>query len=54
MFFSDYGAIDWKPNLKFENGKIEFKVLNTGLPLKIFIEGVVNSDTLISEIIKID
>ena len=54
VFFSDYGAIDWKPNLKFENGKIEFKVLNTGLPLKIFIEGVVNSDTLISEIIKID
>ncbi|WP_299112815.1 hypothetical protein [uncultured Winogradskyella sp.] len=54
QFFKDYGTIDWQPNLKVENGFINMKIQNIGQPVNIYLEGVVNSDSLISEIITVN
>lgn len=51
VFFKEYGALDWFPNLKVdENGLVTFKVLNTYTPnINLYIEGIVNGETFISE-----
>ena len=50
-FFKEYGTLDWFPNLKIdENGFVTFKILNTYTPdINIYIEGIVNGKTFISE-----
>ena len=54
QFFKDYGTVDWQPNLKVENGFINIKIQNIDQPINIYLEGVVNSNTLISEIITVN
>ena len=53
-FFREYGVIDWIPNAKIDaNGNLTFKVLNTKTDLKLFVEGVVNTNELISQQIQV-
>ncbi|MDH7447380.1 hypothetical protein [Aquimarina sp. 2201CG14-23] len=51
-FFKEYGVIDWFPKLKIGiDGNIHFKILNTELlEIKLYIEGILNDGTFISEI----
>lgn len=49
-FYRQYGVVDWFPNTKVnKDGSILLCILNTGQPIKLFIEGVVNNNTLISK-----
>ena len=52
-FFKEYGVIDWKSKLIVKNGKLDFKVLDTGVPIKLFIEGVVNNKEFVSKEIEL-
>ncbi|RNC84913.1 MAG: hypothetical protein ED556_10035 [Winogradskyella sp.] len=54
QFYKEFGAVDWKPNLKLENGVINFKVNDIDGPIKIYLEGLINDNGLVSEIITID
>nr|WP_321237124.1 hypothetical protein [uncultured Psychroserpens sp.] len=51
-FFQQFGVIDWLPNLKADNeGNVKFNICNNGLTdLKLFIEGISNDGTFISEV----
>ena len=53
-FFLNYGVIDWKSSLSFDaNGEISFKIPNTKTEnISLFVEGVINGNTLISQEIK--
>ncbi|MFP4844725.1 hypothetical protein [Winogradskyella sp. PE311] len=54
-FYNEFGTIDWKPNLEFsKDGSFNFNVLNTKNSFKLFVEGVLNDDTFISQEIIID
>lgn len=54
-FFNEYGVIDWFPNVQVDNnGYLTLKVLDTGTPITLFIEGVVNSEQLVSDHILVD
>jgi hypothetical protein len=53
-FFVDYGVVDWKTKFKVRDGFIEFKVLNTGQSIKLFLEGVRNNYELLSQELVID
>ncbi|MDG5490523.1 hypothetical protein [Psychroserpens sp. SPM9] len=55
-FFSEYGTIDWKPNLKADqDGMIRFKVKKLeNESMNIYINGIVNNHLLLSEIKVID
>ncbi|WP_299337756.1 hypothetical protein [uncultured Psychroserpens sp.] len=50
-FFNEYGTIDWKPKLKVDdNGMIKFKIVNSETEqIKLFINGIVNDNALLSE-----
>ena len=53
-FFKEYGVIDWIPNARFDDsGQMIIKVLDTKNPIKLFVEGLVNGESLISEQIEI-
>lgn len=54
-FFKNYGVIDWHPNVTIDGlGKAEFKILDTGLSqFKLFIEGLVDSEKMVSETIEV-
>ncbi len=53
-FFKAYGVIDWFPNLAVgDDGYLTFKVLDTDQPIKLFVEGLINNELLISETIEI-
>ena len=53
-FFKAYGVIDWFPNVTVgEDGYITLKVLDTEQPVKLFVEGLVNNEVLISEAIEV-
>ncbi|MCC1484543.1 hypothetical protein [Winogradskyella immobilis] len=53
-FFNEYGVVDWFPNVVVGNdGYLTLKVLDTGVPIKLFIEGVVNTEQLMSDVITI-
>lgn len=51
-FFNEYGTIDWKPNLKADqDGIISFKIVNSETEqIRLFINGIVNDNELLSEI----
>lgn len=53
-FFLNYGVIDWKSSLSFDDeGNISFSIPNTQTEnISLFIEGVINGKTLISQEIK--
>ncbi|MDT0559338.1 hypothetical protein RM697_11795 [Ichthyenterobacterium sp. W332] len=54
-FFKEYGVIDWFPNVRVgKDGTITLKILNTKQPIKLCIEGVVNSALLISDIVTVE
>ena len=54
-FFKAYGVIDWFPNLSVGNDEyLTLKVLDTDQPIKLFIEGLVNNESLLSQVINID
>lgn len=54
LFFEEYGIIDWFPNVRVgDDGSLTLKVLNTKTPITLFIEGVVNTDQLVSDFITI-
>ncbi|WP_299337759.1 hypothetical protein [uncultured Psychroserpens sp.] len=52
-FFTEYGTIDWKPNLKIdENGILSFKIFNSETEeIDLYINGIVNDNSLLSETI---
>jgi hypothetical protein len=54
-FFKEFGVIDWIPSLNLsEDGYLKFKIANNKLKyFKVFVEGVINNGTLISEEIQI-
>ncbi|WP_411766004.1 hypothetical protein [Winogradskyella sp. A3E31] len=49
--FEEFGVIDWKPNLQFnDKGKLEIKIPDTFQEtIVLYIEGVLNGNSLISE-----
>jgi len=51
-FFSEYGTIDWKPNLKVDqDGMIRFKIKNSETQtVNLYINGIINDNALLSEI----
>lgn len=53
-FFKAYGTIDWKPNLLVKNNVVSFRIPNYNQSISILLEGVLNDDNLISEVITID
>ena len=53
-FFEDYGVIDWRPKLEVKDGYLAFKVLNTGQPIKLYIEGIMNNSELLSQELSIE
>ncbi|WP_298761083.1 hypothetical protein [uncultured Psychroserpens sp.] len=53
-FFKEYGVIDWIPNARFDtNGELSLKVLNTKSPIRLYVEGIVNSQELMSQQIEV-
>lgn len=55
-FFKEYGVISWFPELKpNNNGKVSFKIPNTfSEGVSLFIEGVCNNNSLLSQIIELE
>jgi hypothetical protein len=49
-FYKHYGTIDWKPEIKSDkNGNFSFAINKPNVPLTLFIEGIVNGESLIYE-----
>lgn len=49
-FFKNYGVIDWKTNLSVnESGNVIFKIVKPKVPVTLYIEGIANDGSLISE-----
>ena len=49
-FFKNYGVIDWKTNLTAnKNGIITFKIAKPKVPISLYIEGIANDGSLVSE-----
>ena len=54
-FFKTYGAVDWHPKVVIDtDGNGFFSFYDHGLPkVKLFIEGIVNDNEFVSDIIAI-
>ncbi|GAB4154453.1 MAG: hypothetical protein Tsb0033_02460 [Winogradskyella sp.] len=49
-FYSHYGVIDWKPNLRVDsNGQVSLKIEKPQVPITLFIEGITNDGMFIFE-----
>jgi hypothetical protein len=53
-FYRKYGVVDWKPNVAFNNNEVNFKIKKQKVPLKLFVEGILNDGTFISEILEVE
>ena len=49
-FFLHYGTIDWQPQISSDaNGNFNFNIRKTSVPVTLYIEGVANDGSFISE-----